>query len=166
MLAGHTVVCVSRWLEELLRSRTGLSCTTLYCLALQAVQDQLQRIRLLVQLGDFDNARLVMRNGAFSALRGDLRYESEYRGVNAEVSGCGGCWRLPGWRREAYGAACRCDTHVCLCCLAVLQVARSVVEGVEQLDRRLRQRESLDTIKPVLEKLQQQLQDISQAGQQ
>jgi hypothetical protein len=45
-------------------------------------------------------------------------------------------------------------------------VARSVVEGVEQLDRRLRQRESLDTIKPVLEKLQQQLQDISQAGQQ
>lgn len=50
-----------------------------------AVGDQLQRVRLLVQLQQFDSARMQLRQGAFANLRGDLRYEQDYRGVNAQV---------------------------------------------------------------------------------
>jgi hypothetical protein len=41
-----------------------------------------------------------------------------------------------------------------------------VVAGVESLDRQLRVRQGLDAIQPALDTLQQQLQDLKQAGPQ
>lgn len=56
----------------------------------QGAQQQLQRIELLVKIQQFDNARMALRQGSFKSLRSDLRYESEYRGVQPEVRGSGG----------------------------------------------------------------------------
>lgn len=52
---------------------------------MQGAQQQLQRIELLVKIQQFDNARMALRQGSFKSLRSDLRYESEYRGVQPEV---------------------------------------------------------------------------------
>jgi len=51
----------------------------------QGAQQQLQRIELLVKIQQYDNARMQLRQGSFKSLRSDLRYESEYRGVEPEV---------------------------------------------------------------------------------
>lgn len=63
---------------------------------MQGAQQQLQRIELLVSIQQYDNARMQLRQGSFKSLRSDLRYESEYRGVQPEV----GC-ELTGMRRVA-----------------------------------------------------------------
>lgn len=49
-------------------------------------QQQLQRIELLVKIQQYDNARMQLRQGSFKSLRSDLRYESEYRGVEPELA--------------------------------------------------------------------------------
>lgn len=56
-----------------------------HCLVAQGVQQQLQRIELLVKIQQYDTARMQLRQGSFKSLRSDLRYESEYRGVQPEV---------------------------------------------------------------------------------
>jgi hypothetical protein len=54
--------------------------------ARQAVQAQLQRCELLVRIGQYDNARMQLREGAFKTLRLDLGYGQEmYRLVSQQV---------------------------------------------------------------------------------
>ena len=54
----------------------------------QAVQAQLQRCELLVRIGQYDNARMQLREGAFKTLRLDLGYGQEmYRLVSQQVRG-------------------------------------------------------------------------------
>jgi hypothetical protein len=69
----------------------------------QAVQAQLQRCELLVKIGQFDGARMQLREGAFKSLRLDLGYGQEmYRLVPEKVRRWGGAWRRSGaWRRAA-----------------------------------------------------------------
>lgn len=92
------------------------------------MQQQLQRIELLVKIQQYGNARMQLREGSFKSLRSDLRYESEYRGVQPGVS-------------------------------------RSIVEGVELLDRQLRAEEPMDTIMTGIKKLQDQLQKLVDQAQ-
>jgi X-X-X-Leu-X-X-Gly heptad repeat protein len=49
--------------------------------------------------------------------------------------------------------------------LAVLQLARSIVEGVERLDRQLRGQEAMDTIGQGIKQLQAQLQQLVDGAQ-
>lgn len=55
------------------------------CVHSQGAQQQLQRVELLVKIQQYDNARMQLREGSFKSLRSDLRYESDYRGVQQEV---------------------------------------------------------------------------------
>jgi hypothetical protein len=52
---------------------------------MQGMQQQLQRIELLVKIQQYGNARMQLREGSFKSLRSDLRYDSEYRGVQPGV---------------------------------------------------------------------------------
>ena len=65
----------------------------------QAVQAQLQRCELLVKINQYDNARMQLREGAFSKLRLDLGYGQEmYRLVSEKVRrGAGGWVGVGGW---------------------------------------------------------------------
>lgn len=51
-------------------------------------------------------------------------------------------------------------------CCHNLQVVSSVVQGVEQLDRKLRAKSPLAEVQPLLDALQQQLAAVVQADQQ
>ncbi|KAI8466960.1 MAG: hypothetical protein J3K34DRAFT_47535 [Monoraphidium minutum] len=54
---------------------------------LEAVQAQLQRCELLVKIGQYDNARMQLREGAFKTLRMDLGYGQEmYRLVSQTMA--------------------------------------------------------------------------------
>lgn len=53
---------------------------------MQGVQQQLQRIELLVKLEQYDEARMALREGSFKSLRMDLGYGQEmYRAVKPQV---------------------------------------------------------------------------------
>lgn len=55
----------------------------------QAAEQQLSRVELLVKLEQHDEARLVLRQGAFSSLRMDLGYGQEvFRVLQPQVRGC------------------------------------------------------------------------------
>jgi hypothetical protein len=64
--------------------------------ALQAAQQQLRRIELLVKIQQYDTARLQLREGSFQTLRMDLGYGQEmYRVVSPTVSVLHANWLLP-----------------------------------------------------------------------
>ena len=44
---------------------------------MQKVQEQLRRVALLTSIGEYDSARMELREGAASSLRKDLRAASE-----------------------------------------------------------------------------------------
>lgn len=82
----HPATCVVRGMPDARVLPVLHIHPLLLCPGSQAAEDQLQRIQLLVQLKQYDNARMQLREGAFKNLRGDLRYEELYRGVAAQVS--------------------------------------------------------------------------------
>lgn len=51
-------------------------------------------------------------------------------------------------------------------CDGLPQAVQDVVQGVEQLDGQLKRREGLEAIKPALQQLQKQLQQVISEGQQ
>lgn len=79
----HDVLRSKRTLWHAHGVKDSTSCVA--ALQSQGAQQQLQRIELLVKIQQYDNARMQLRQGSFKSLRSDLRYESEYRGVQPEV---------------------------------------------------------------------------------
>eukprot|EP00878_Enallax_costatus_P039043 GHUV01044559.1.p1 GENE.GHUV01044559.1~~GHUV01044559.1.p1 ORF type:complete len:235 (+),score=31.06 GHUV01044559.1:213-917(+) len=92
-------------------------------------QQQLQRIELLIKIGQYDNARMQLREGSFKNLRMDLAFGQEmYRVVKPEVThGDQSNWRLGA--QEGEGPPCsRASSLACILCAdMIVGVARYLV---------------------------------------
>lgn len=84
----------------------------------QDAQQQLQRIELLVKIGQYDNARMQLREGSFKSLRMDLAFGQEmYRIVKPEVT-LSGADSLQHCKETCLHSCCTdliCVTHVTCC---------------------------------------------------
>lgn len=78
---------------------------------MQAAQQQLARVATLIELREFDRARMSLREGRLARLRGDLRdAEQGFAGIRKQVLGC----LAPQWH-----AYFQLDAKACVACASI-----------------------------------------------
>jgi len=112
----------------------------------QKVQTQLDRIKLLADLDQYDSARLELREGAALGLRRDLRgAEEDYIAIKGEVRlfySTGSCNSMR-VSSGAYDPAC----HSLLMQPDTAQMVKAAVNSIETLDVALKTREPAGAVR-------------------